>query len=616
MLVVCWFLRKLLISVAPGWVGSSEDADTERDRMCALAGVSRLEPAPRPSRVVRFGLFEINLEDAELRKSGMRQKLVGQPFEVLRVLLERPQELVTREELQQRIWPKGTFVDYELALKKAVNRIREVLGDSAESPRFIETVPRRGYRFIGNIESETPRFHSLAVLPLENLSHDPEQEYFAEGLTEALTTTLAKIGDLRVVSRTSAMVYKGVRKPLREIARELGVDMVVEGSVLRVGRRVRITAQLIDAEGEAHLWAESYERDLRNVLALQSDVARAIAEEVQIKLTPQEEAQLAQARPVDPEAYEAYLKGRYYWNRRTQEGYGKAVHYFQEAVAKGSGFAAAFAGLADCLSGLGIYGFVEPAEGCGKAKALAIQALEMDHSLSEAHASLAWATLWYDYDFKTAEREFERATELNPRYATAHSWFGYYLGLMGRFEEAFTELQRAIRLDPLSSVIQWALGYVYWMAHRYDQAIQQFEKTLEFDPGFAWAHALLAWAYIGKSMREAAISAAKAAIQMLPSSTLLLATLGEVYAASSKKREAEKILEQLEDSENRQYVTPYMLARIYVALGRKDDALCWLEKGYQTKAAWMVVLKIDPQLDNLRSDPRFHDLMRHMNFPD
>lgn len=577
--------------------------------------VSRLEPARRRSRVIKFGLFEVNLDDAELRKSGMRQKLVGQPFEVLRVLLERPQELVTREELQQRIWPKDTLVDYDLALKKAVNRIREILGDSAESPRFIETIPRHGYRFIGSIQQELPKFRSLAILPLENLSHDPDQEYFAVGLTEALTTTLAKIGDLRVVSRTSALLYKGACKPIRDIARELEVDMVVEGTVLRVGRRVRITAQLIDAEREAHLWAESYDRDLRNVLALQSDVARAIAREIQVKLTPQDEAQLAQVRSVDSEAYEAYLKGRYHWSRRTQGGHGKAAFYFQQAIAKDPGFASAYAGLADCLTGLGSFSIVAPADGCAKAKMFALQALEIDSSLAETHASLAWATMWYDYDFETAEREFERAIELNPRYATAHSWFGYYLGLMGRFEEAFTELKRAIRIDPVSSVLQWALGFVYWMARNYDAAIEQFEKTLEFDTDFAWAHSLLAWAYIGKSMSEAAITAAKTGVQLLPGVTVLQAILGEVYAGANNGDAAQRILEQLQEISKQQYVTPYMLARMYAALGKKDDALYWLKTGYQTRAAWMVFLKADPQFDALRSDQRFLDLMRRMNFP-
>jgi TolB-like protein/Tfp pilus assembly protein PilF len=575
-----------------------------------------MEPAPRQSRVVKFGLFEVNLEGAELRKSGMRQKLVGQPFEVLRVLLERPLQLVTREELQQRIWPKDTFVDYDLALKKAVNRIREVLGDSAESPRFIETIPRHGYRFIATIEHSAPRFPSLAVLPLENLSHDPEQEYFSEGLTEALTTTLAKIGDLRVVSRTSAMLYKGARKPLREIARELEVGMVVEGTVLRVGRRVRITAQLIDAKAEAHLWAESYERDLRNVLALQADVARAIAREVQVKLTPQEDAQLAQLRPVDPEAYEAYLKGRYHWSRRTREGYGKAAHYFQQAIAKDPAFAVGYAGLADCLSGLGAFAFVAPADGCGKAKMVALEALEMDRSLAETHASLAWATMWYDYDFETAEREFERAIELNPRYVFAHSWFGYCLGLMGRFEEAVTELKRAIRLDPLSTVTQWSLAFVYWMARRYDEAIEQLEKTVDFDGNFPWAHSLLAWVYLSKSMYQSAIVSAKLAVRLVPVSTILQATLGEIYAAAGERDQAEEMLQHLQELSNQQYVTPYMRARIHNALGKKDAALYWLETSYATRAAWMIFLKTDSQFDSLRPDPRFQELLRRMSFPD
>ena len=582
---------------------------------CARFRGELMDPAPRPSRVVKFGLFEVNLEGGELRKSGMRQKLAGQPFEVLRLLLERPQEIVTREELQHHIWPKDTFVDYDLALKKAVNRIREVLGDSAGSPRFIETVPRHGYRFIGNIERDIPRFPSLAVLPLENLSHDPEQEYFAEGLTEALTTTLAKIGDLRVVSRTSAMLYKAVRKPLREIARDLEVDTVVEGTVLRVGRRVRITAQLIDARGEAHLWAESYERDLRNVLALQADIARAIAREVQIKLTPQEEAHLAQTQPVDPEAYEAYLKGRYYWNRRTREGYGKAMQYFQQAVAKDPRFATAFAGLADCLSGLGIFGFVAPADSCGRAKTLALQALEMDRSLAETHASLAWAIMWYDYDFETAERGFERSIELNPRYIFAHSWFGYGLGLMGRFEEAFTELNRAIRLDPLSSATQWALGFVHWMARRYDQAIEHCEKTLEFDPVFVPAHALLGWAYLCKSMHEAAITESQRAVQLSPSDTYALSSLGEAHATAGHRDEAQKVLDQLRELSKQQYVTPYMVGRIYAALGEKDQALDWLETAYRERATLTLLLKTDPHLDHLRSDRRFQDLMRRMNFP-
>src|SRR5213594_2647771 len=304
----------------------------------------------RPSHgTVRFGIFELDADAGELRKQGTRMKLQEQPLQMLQVLLQRPGEVVTREELQQKIWPSDTFVDFDHGINNAIKRLREALGDNTETPRYIETLPRRGYRFIGKIEREAPRFRSLAVLPLENLSRDPEQEDFAEGLTEALITTLAKIGELRVVSRTSVMQYKGVHKPLREIARELEVDFVVEGTVLRAGRRVRITAQLIDAPKEMHLWAESYEGGLRDVLTLQAEVARAIAREVQVKLTPEERAHLAQVRRVDPEAYEAYLKGRYHWNRHSAEGFGKAVQYFQEAIAKDPTYAAAYTGLADCF---------------------------------------------------------------------------------------------------------------------------------------------------------------------------------------------------------------------------------------------------------------------------
>jgi len=565
---------------------------------------------------VRFGPFELDRDAEELRKNGIKIRLQEQPLQILEILLQHPGKVIAREELREKTWPSDTFVDFDHGINNAIKRLREALGDNTETPRYIETLPRRGYRFIGKIEREAPRFRSLAVLPLENLSRDPEQEYFAEGLTEALITTLAKIGELRVVSRTSAMVYKDARKPLREIARELEVDVIVEGTVLRAGDRVRITAQLIDPEKETHLWAESYQRHLRDVLDLHAELAQSIARQVQVKLTPQEQAQLAQSRPVNPEAYEAYLKGRYHWNRRSREGLPKGVQYFQEAIAKDAGYAAAYAGLADCLSGLSNYNFVAPDEGCGKAKKLALQALELDPSLAEAHTSLAWVHTWYDYDFTAAEREFERSLELNPRYATAHQFFGFYLGMMGRYEEAYTEAKRAIRLDPLSSVFQWSLGFVYWMARRHDQAIEQVEKALELDPGFAPAHAVHCWAALSKLMPEIAISAAQNAVRCSPGAVMYLASLGECYAALGNRQEAQKMLDHLHDLSKQQYVTPYFLARIYAALGRKEEALHSLEAGYVERTSSLVFMKVDARLDELRTEPRFHDLMRRMNFPD
>ena len=564
---------------------------------------------------VRFGEFELDLRAGELRKQGIKLKLQEQPFQILSMLLEHPGEVVTREELRSKLWPADTFVDFDHGLNKSINKLREALGDSAENPRFIETLAKRGYRFMRDLQASPGPIRSLLVLPLENLSRDPEQEYFADGLTEELITRLARISALRVLSRTTAMHYKGVRKPLPEIARELQIDGVIEGTVLRSEEQVRISAQLIHAPTDTHLWADSYERNLRNVLALQSEVAQAIAREVQVKLTPQEQAHITDVRPVDPEAYEAYLKGRYHWNRRSGKELPKAVCCFQQAIAKGPAYAAAYAGLADSLSTLGTWSFVPPNEGCGKAKGFALRAVELDPGLAEGYVALAWVTAWYDYDFIAAEREFERAIELNPRYPTAHYWFGFFLALMGRYEEGYTELKRAIRLDPLSGVIHWGLGFVCWSSRRYDQAIEQLEKTLELDATFAPAHALLGWAYSFKSLHELAITSLRKAVQVSQGASQWVGSLGEAYAAAGYRDEAQKILEQLIELSKQQYVTPYLVGRIYYALGEKDEALRWLETAYQERASWMTMLKTDPHLDNLRPDPRFQDLLHRINFP-
>ena len=457
----------------------------------------------------------MDLRAGELRKQGVRIKLQKQPFQLLQMLLEHPGEVVSREELQQRIWLADTFVDFDQGLSNAIKRLREALCDSAESPRFIETIPRRGYRFIGSIgSSPTGRIESLAVLPLENLSHDPEQEYFADGLTEALITSLAKISALHVVSRTSAMQYKGVRnKSLGEIARELGVGGIIEGTVLRSGEQVRISAQLVNAATDTHLWAESYDRDLRDILALQSEVARAIAKEIQVTLTPQERMHLAKTRPVNPDAYEAYLKGRHHWNRRSGDGLKKALECFQQAIDKDPTYAAAYAGLADCAGIAGFWSYTSPAEGCGRAKAAARKGLDIEET-AEARASLGWAVMHHDWDLFAAEREFQHAIRLNPRYATAHQWYGHCLGCMGRFDEAFTELQHAIRLEPLSLIINTSYAGISWLGRQWEQAIEQTRKTNELDPNFAAGWWALARSFDGKGVPEAAIAYAQEAIRL------------------------------------------------------------------------------------------------------
>jgi TolB-like protein/cytochrome c-type biogenesis protein CcmH/NrfG len=485
-------------------------------------------------------------------------------------------------------------------------------GDSAEKPKYVETVARRGYRFIGQIEYQGPEVRSLAVLPLENLSRDPEQDYFADGLTEALITALAKITDLRVVSRTSAMQYKGVHKPLREIGRELEVDTIIEGTVLRSGRRVRITAQLMNAREESHLWAETYERDLRHILALQADVAQAIAREIRVKLTPIDRARLGALHPVDPGAYEAYLKGRYHW--AGSHGIRMAIQYFEQAITLDPTYAASYAGLADCFCALMAWGHVSPNEGRPKAKELAQKALAMDGTLAEAHTSLALATM-YEYDFPIAEKEFERAIELNPRYATAHHLFGFYLGAIGRYEESFTELQRAIRLDPRSPLTNSFLGYIYLYARRYDQAIDQFGKTLKLESNSVPALSGLGWAFRCKLLHDSAIAASRKAVEIWPTGVSAIAWLGEAYAAAGYTHEARRTLEGLNELSSKRYVSPYSVARIYATLTEIDEALRLLETAYEQRAGWMVLLKVDPCFDEMRSHVRFADLMSRMSFP-
>jgi TolB-like protein/Tfp pilus assembly protein PilF len=563
--------------------------------------------------LIRFGFFEVDLRSGELRRQGVKVKLQEQPFHLLRMLLEHCGDIVTREELQKSIWPSDTFVDFEQGLNNAAKRLREALSDSADAPHFIETIPRRGYRFIASINTSPRQAESLVVLPLENLPRDSEQEYFADGLTEALINSLAKIAALQVISRTTSMRYKKTDKTLPQIASELNVDAIIEGTVLRSGQRVRISVQLIDAHTDTHLWAQTYDRDLRDILALHAEVAQAVAREVQVKLTPHDYAHFAHTHPVDPEAYEAYLKGRYYWNRRPAE-LGKAIRCLEQATTRDPGYAAALTGLADCLNSLTVYGLAPPNEGSVKAKHLAQRALEIGHSLAEAHTALGLATA-YDYDFSTAEREFERAIELNPRYAHAHAMFSFLLAWTGRYEEAHTEVQRALRLDPLSSITNSMVGWVYFHGRRYDQAIEQLQKTLELDPrsGISWA--FLGWVQSCKSLHESAITSLRKSCEIYPGSGPI-AWLGQVYATAGYRGEALKILEQLQELSKQQYVSQYGVGRIYVALGQTEEAFRWLETAYEQRANWMVYLKVDPVFDDLRSDPRFQDLMRRMNFPE
>jgi TolB-like protein/DNA-binding winged helix-turn-helix (wHTH) protein/Tfp pilus assembly protein PilF len=642
------------------------------------------EPRPVKPTLVRFGVFEVDLRAGELRRSGSKVKLQEQPFQVLAMLLERPGEVVTREAIQQKLWPSDTFVDFEHSINAAVKRLREALDDDADNPRFVETLPRRGYRFIAQVAAASPppeaveaisyrhprrgdvksplqgrlavaimaifatllalnvgglrewvmravaavsdrraavgtpplqKIESIAVLPLENLSGDKEQEYFADGMTDELITNLGKISALRVISRTSAMHYKGTKKRLPEIAKELNVAAIVEGTVQRSGDRVRITANLLHAPTDRHLWAESYERDLRDILAMQSDLARAIAREVQAKLTPQEQTRLASVGLVDPEAYQAYVMGRYFWSKRTEDGLKKAITYFEQALKRDPGYAVAWAGLADCYNLLANFDFLPPKEGFPKAKEAATKALELDETLAEGHTSLGYVKTNYDWDWPGAERELKRALALNPNYATAHHWYSDHLMVVGRHEEAIAEIKRAQQLDPLSLIINAVAGFQFQRARRYDQAVEQLRKTLEMDPIFPVAHLWLAQTYEQTGHYGSAIAEHQKARTALGGGSYAVAALGYAYAAAGKRNEARRILTELNERDKTAYVSPYAIGVVHLGLKQEDKALEWLERAYEDRDVRMVELKSDPRLDPLRSNPRFQDLLRRMNFP-
>jgi TolB-like protein/Flp pilus assembly protein TadD len=460
------------------------------------------------------------------------------------------------------------------------------------------------------------KIDSLAVLPLENLSGEREQDYFADGMTEELIATLGKIGALRVISRTSVMQYKGARKPLPQIGRELNVDAVVEGSVMRSGDRVRITAQLIHAASDRHLWAESYEGDLRDVLALQSKVARAIAQEIRITLTPQEQRHLANARPIDPEAHQAYLKGRHYWNQRPR-GLTEAVRYFEQAIEKDPSYALAYSGLADsyAITATWEIGTVSMDEAMRKANAAVAKALRLDDTVAEAHASLAFIKLHYDWDWPATEMEIKRAIELNPNYANAHHWYSHYLMTMGRVKESLAESKQALELDPIDPIITGHMPWHYYYAHQYDQGIQQCRQLLEMDPDLFWGHFELGRAYEQKGAFEEGLAELHKALTISGENTFALAALGHAYASSGRRAQALKVLDQLKELSKQRYVAPSDIAMIYAGLGEKDQALAWLDKAYRERSWYMVLLNVDPRLDYLRSDPRFQDLVHRVGLP-
>ena len=632
------------------------------------------ESNARP-RVLRFGVFEVDLRTAELRKQGLKVKLHGQPFQILAMLLERPRELVTREEIREKLWPGDTFIDFEQSVNTSIKRLREALGDAAEHPRYIETLPRHGYRFIAAVEPVAPaplsatvaavsdrrsamrtsplqrwlvvasaavivalmallvalnvgglrervlravgaarepplQIQSIAVLPLENLSRDPEQEYFADGMTEELITNLGKISALRVISRTSVMQYKGTKKPLPQIARELNVDAIVEGTVQRSENRIRITANLLHAPTDRHLWAETYEGDLGDVLALQSGVAQAVAREIKVAISPAESRGLARVRPVNPTAYELYLKGRYHCYKWTPEDFRKAIEYFQKAIDADPGWAKPYAGLATSYGWLWTEGAVPPQEALPRFNAALQTALAIDATDPEVRYALAASAFYYRWDWEEADREFQEALALDPNLVEARFEYAWFLSAMGRFPAAVAEAQRAVERDPLSVSANVALGDVLFVAHQDDRAIAQLRRTSELEPNDSRAHRFLAGIYEQKQMYGEAIAELQKVVKLGGAPPEKPTGLQHAYQQSGPEG---YWMWQLSEAKRRN--APYEIALVYARLGNAGQAVAWLEKAYQQHYCYMVQLKTLRRWDSVRSDPRFQALLHRMNFP-
>ncbi len=611
------------------------------------------------------GRPRIDLSRYELTLDGRRVKLERQPMDLLIFFLERKGQLVTRDDIVEKLWGKDVFVDVDRSINAAVRKIRSALKDDPDQPKFLETVVGKGYRFVGDIEAipapvgqreavvqrglptaaAQPRLlravtisivavlsvlallfvsnvggwrerlrgraspeaiRSLAVLPLENLSHDGEQDYLADGMTEELITELSKISALRVISRTSVMRFKGTHQPLPEIARELNVDAVVEGSILRSGNRVRITAQLIQAPLDKHLWAETYDRDIRDVLTLQSDVAGAIAKQVKAQITPAETAKLSTVRQADPEAYQLYLQGRYYWNKGTDKSASNSREYFQKAVEKDPGYARAWVGLAFAYNLMGDYSHGNEA---------ARKALALDDTIGEGHAAVALATWRNDWDWTIAQEEFKRAIELDANNANAHHTYALYLAALRRYDEASAEMQRTLELDPLAPLANSNLGSIYWSSHDFDRAIQQLKRALEIDPNFSDAHVDLGLVYESVGRYDQALVEFEKYRTLSGNPLVYKAYVAHLYAVQGRRADALKLLEELKAGHKPGEMLSYNIASVYVGLGDKDHAFQWLQNSYAERATELLDLNDDPEMEPLRSDPRFQDLLRRVGVP-
>jgi TolB-like protein/DNA-binding winged helix-turn-helix (wHTH) protein/Tfp pilus assembly protein PilF len=604
--------------------------------------------------------YELDLRPRRLRRGTRGLKLERIPLEILFLLVEHHGEIVSRDQIVARIWGDGVFLDTDNSIRGAIRKLRQVLKDNPETPRFIQTVTGQGYRFIAPVsavaEPAVPRedrvapgwllswrFASiaflalgviavtlvavkagrrpsvpsgrtvLAILPFENLSRDPDQDFFADGLTEEMIAQTGKLNRerLAVIARSAVARYKASTLSAREIGAELNADYLLQGSVRRTSDRVRITVQLIQARSQTDVWTETYDRDLTDVLAVQESVVRSIATQIHVALGGEQEALLAASRRIRPEAYLAYLKGRHYWNKRTGASMEKAETYFEEAIRIDPEYGAAFSGLADCNSGLTWHGFRAPADTLPKAYAAARRAIDINPQSAEAHASLGLA-LSHRWDWAEAEAEFKRAIELDPQYANAHHWYGDYLSIHERHNEALSEARRALELDPLNLMISTWVGLRFYLAHDYPAAIEQNKDSVELDPSFAAAHLVLGEGYVQVGNYDVALEQLKRAATLSGDSPLYTAQVAVGLGAAGRKHEALDIVDTLLTAGRERYVSAYGLAQIYAVMEDEDDTFKWLHAAYEDRAVWMGYLAVDPVFERYHMDPRFQELERRV----
>jgi TolB-like protein/DNA-binding winged helix-turn-helix (wHTH) protein/Tfp pilus assembly protein PilF len=611
--------------------------------------------------LLRFGPFRLDPRTGELRREGVGVKLQNQPARVLSLLAVRAGELVTRDEIRRAIWGEDTYVDFDQGLNFCVKEIRSALDDDAESPRFVETLRGRGYRFVASVErvaasadqapdhaagrpaptrlllalgaallvaalgavlvwwqgGDTARPGGrvmLVVLPFENLGGDPERDFFSDGLTEEMIAQLGRLQPdrLGVIARTSAMRYKGRSRDLAALARELGVDYVVEGTVRHAPGRVRITAQLVQASDRSQLWAEIYERDLEDVLAIQAEVARAVAREIQLALTPQAAARLDSPGATDPEAYELYLRGRAFWNKRDTEGLTRAIGYFEQVLQRTPDFSLAWVGLADAYIVLGDQGYLAPGEAMPKAQAAAGRALAIDPSRAEAQTSLAMVKAAYEWDWAGAEAGFRRAIELNPSDPTSHHWYAHLLRAVGRFAEAIAETRTAQHIDPLSLIINATVGSALFYAGRPAEAAEQYRRTLALDPGFGPGRWGLSRALLVAGQQQQAIAEAERAVELTGGDAASLAQLAYACGVAGQGERARTLLGRMQAQASGRYFPFYETAVVHAGLGDDDAVFAALERAYAVRETTLRQLRIDERLARLRGDPRFAALARRI----